>query len=84
MLHLVKPVLSDHINYIFLAVQTGGCLLLHELIQLSNKRPPANSDFHVTWMVSLFYLSVAGWFDIYLDGYCEGRASHDKVHIYLY
>ena len=27
----VKPVLSDHIKqYIFLAFQTGGCLLLHE------------------------------------------------------
>ena len=27
----VKPMLSDHIKqYIFLAFQTGGCLLLHE------------------------------------------------------
>ena len=30
-LSTVKPVLSDHIKQdIFLAFQTGGCLLLHE------------------------------------------------------
>ena len=41
----VKPVLGDHIKLdIFLAFQTGGCLLLNE----SYKQPPVNSDVHVT------------------------------------
>ena len=56
----VKPLLSDHIKHdIFLAFQTGGCILLNEssaessgmssaLLSFSNKQPPVNSDFHVT------------------------------------
>ena len=48
----VKPALSDHIKQdIFLAFQTGGCLLLHESSSeahsFSNKQPPVNSDCHV-------------------------------------
>ena len=40
---------------LFLAFQTGGCLLLHgssaeSTILFSNKQPPVNSDFHVTYM----------------------------------
>ena len=50
----VKPVLSDHIKQdIFLAIQAGGCLLLHEsraqelsaLLSFSNKQPPVYSDY---------------------------------------
>ena len=50
------PVLSDQIKQdLFLAFQTGGCLLLHEssaeflqLLSFSNKQSPANSNFQVT------------------------------------
>ena len=51
----VKPVLSDHIKqYIFLALQTGGRLLLHESSAESSCMSflhyfhAAISDFHVT------------------------------------
>ena len=56
----VKPVLSNHIKQdIFLAFQTGGCLLLNEssaessyelsvLLSFSNKQPSVYSDFQVT------------------------------------
>ena len=55
--NVVKPVLSDHKKQdLFLAFQTGGCLLLnessaessYELLSFSNKQPPVNSGFHVT------------------------------------
>ena len=59
-INAVKRVLRDHIKQdIFLAFQTGGCLLLHErsaesslelslLLSYSNKQPPIFNYFQVT------------------------------------
>ena len=60
----VKPVMRDHIKQdIFLAFQTGGCLLLHEssaessaLLSFNNKQPPV---FNCNSKISSVYLSVA-------------------------
>ena len=69
--YTTKPVLSDYIKqYIFLAFQTVGCLLLHEssadiscilhelsaLLSYSNKQPPVSSDFDMTFKRGLTVL----------------------------
>ena len=65
----VKPVISDRIKQdIFLAFQTGNCLLLHEssaessaLLSFSNKQPPV---FNCNSKISSVYLS---WFVTLLE-----------------
>ena len=53
--HTVKPVLSDHIKQnIFLAFQTGGCLLLHE----SSAESSCRSFLHFFHSVISSHLSI--------------------------
>ena len=47
-INTVKPVLNDHIKQdIFLAFQTGGCLLLHETVHLKSFHFASNLNDHI-------------------------------------